>query len=81
MRLRPEERHSSSLMAGTLQFLRILDWLPAIKRISQLCKQYGIQFIETEESYTSKSSFLAFNRKKPHTVERIANRNAVLSVR
>jgi IS605 OrfB family transposase len=27
-------------------------------RISQLCKQYGIQFIETEESYTSKASFL-----------------------
>lgn len=28
------------------------------ERISQLCKQYGIQFVETEESYTSKSSFL-----------------------
>jgi putative transposase len=27
-------------------------------RISQLCEQYGIQFIETEESYTSKASFL-----------------------
>lgn len=27
-------------------------------RIAQLCKQYGIQFVETEESYTSKSSFL-----------------------
>jgi putative transposase len=27
-------------------------------RISQLCEQYGIQFIETEESYTSLSSFL-----------------------
>ncbi len=27
-------------------------------RIAQLCEQYGIQFIETEESYTSKSSFL-----------------------
>jgi putative transposase len=27
-------------------------------RISQLCEQYGIQFVETEESYTSKSSFL-----------------------
>jgi putative transposase len=27
-------------------------------RISQLCKQYGIQFIETEESYTSKASFI-----------------------
>ena len=28
------------------------------ERISQLCQQYGIDFIETEESYTSKTSFL-----------------------
>jgi putative transposase len=28
------------------------------KRIEQLCEQYGIEFIETEESYTSKTSFL-----------------------
>jgi IS605 OrfB family transposase len=27
-------------------------------RISQLCAQYGIRFVETEESYTSKASFL-----------------------
>lgn len=27
-------------------------------RIAQLCEQYGIQFVETEEIYTSKSSFL-----------------------
>ncbi|MFS8118473.1 MAG: RNA-guided endonuclease InsQ/TnpB family protein [Microcoleus sp.] len=27
-------------------------------RIAQLCKQYGIKFVETEESYTSKTSFL-----------------------
>ncbi len=27
-------------------------------RISQLCEQYGIKFVETEESYTSKASFL-----------------------
>jgi IS605 OrfB family transposase len=27
-------------------------------RISQLCQQYGIQFVETEESYTSKASFV-----------------------
>ncbi len=27
-------------------------------RISQLAKQYGIKFVETEESYTSKASFL-----------------------
>jgi putative transposase len=27
-------------------------------RIAQLCEQYDIQFVETEESYTSKASFL-----------------------
>ena len=27
-------------------------------RIAQMCEQHGIQFIETEESYTSKASFL-----------------------
>jgi len=27
-------------------------------RISQLCEQYGIQFVETEESYSSKASFV-----------------------
>ncbi len=27
-------------------------------RIAQLCEQYGIGFLETEESYTSKASFL-----------------------
>ena len=27
-------------------------------RIAQLCEEYGIKFIETEESYTSKTSFL-----------------------
>lgn len=27
-------------------------------RIQQLCEQYGIQFVETEESYTSKASFV-----------------------
>lgn len=27
-------------------------------RIAQLCEQYGIRFIETEESYTSKASFI-----------------------
>lgn len=41
------------------------------ERISELCKQYGIQFVETEESYTSKSSFLdndilpTYNGEKP----------------
>ena len=28
------------------------------ERIKQLCEQYGVKFIQTEESYTSKSSFI-----------------------
>ena len=28
------------------------------KRIEQLCEQYGLRFVETEESYTSKASFV-----------------------
>ncbi len=28
------------------------------ERIKQLCEQYGIEFVETEESYTSQASFL-----------------------
>lgn len=28
------------------------------ERIKQLCEYYGIKFVETEESYTSKASFL-----------------------
>ncbi len=28
------------------------------KRIAEVCQEYGIQFIETEESYTSQASFL-----------------------
>ncbi len=27
-------------------------------RIAQLCEQYGIRFVETEESYSSKASFI-----------------------
>jgi len=39
-------------------------------RIAQLCEQYGIRFIETEESYTSKASFVDLDvlpkfREKP----------------
>uniref|UniRef100_UPI000AB7A34F IS200/IS605 family accessory protein TnpB-related protein n=1 Tax=Phormidesmis priestleyi TaxID=268141 RepID=UPI000AB7A34F len=28
------------------------------ERVSQLCEQHGIRFVETEESYTSKASFV-----------------------
>jgi IS605 OrfB family transposase len=42
-------------------------------RIAQLCEQYGIQFVEAEEAYTSKASFLDGDtipkfREKPRIV-------------
>jgi len=48
-------------------------------RIAQLCKQYGIQFVETEESYTSKASFLDNDvlpkfREKPEGWQSSGNR-------
>jgi IS605 OrfB family transposase len=45
---------------GTVQNQKFVP-IPTVKlkeRIAQLAEQYGIEFIETEESYTSKSSFL-----------------------
>ena len=35
-------------------------------RIEQLCEQYGIEFVETEESYTSKASFLDTDKLPKH---------------
>ncbi|MEM6403752.1 MAG: transposase, partial [Cyanobacteria bacterium P01_D01_bin.116] len=35
-------------------------------RIEQLCEQYGIEFVETEESYTSKASFLDTDELPKH---------------
>ena len=44
--------------------LSIIEYLCSVStaklknRIAQLCEKYGIRFIETEESYSSKASFL-----------------------
>ena len=49
-------------------------------RIAQLCEQYSIQFIETEESYTSKASFLdgdylrSYERERCSEFKSISNR-------
>lgn len=52
------QKDSLNLGAKTNQkFVQVpTSWLK--DRISQLCQQYGIKFVETEESYTSKSSFV-----------------------
>ena len=49
-------------------------------RIAQLCEQHGIQFLETEESYTSKASFLdgdylpTYERERCSEFKSISNR-------
>ncbi|MDJ0675841.1 MAG: transposase [Calothrix sp. MO_167.B42] len=51
------QRQEATLGKTTQCFVQI----PTAKlkqRVKQLCAEYGIKFIETEESYTSKSSFL-----------------------
>lgn len=53
-----KQKDSINLGSKTNQkFVQIpTAWLK--NRITQLCEQYGIRFVETEESYTSKASFL-----------------------
>ncbi|MFB2770563.1 RNA-guided endonuclease InsQ/TnpB family protein [Pelatocladus sp. BLCC-F211] len=51
------QRQEATLGKTTQSFVQI----PTAKlkeRVKQLCKNYGIKFVETEESYTSKASFL-----------------------
>ncbi len=51
------QRQESNLGKTTQSFVQI----PTAKlkqRVKQLCAEYSIKFIETEESYTSKASFL-----------------------
>jgi putative transposase len=51
------QRKQCTLGKSTQSFVQI----PTAKlkdRIAQLCEQYGIRFVETEESYTSKASFV-----------------------
>jgi IS605 OrfB family transposase len=51
------QRQEATLGKTTQSFVQI----PTAKlkeRVKQLCEYYGIRFVETEESYTSKASFL-----------------------
>jgi putative transposase len=52
------QKDSASMGSKTNQKFVQIPTARLKDRISQLCEQYGIQFIETEESYTSKASFL-----------------------
>ncbi len=54
------KRHKDSINIGKKNNSEFVP-IPTARlkdRIAQLCEQYDIQFIETEESYTSKASFL-----------------------
>ena len=54
------KRHKDSINIGKKNNSEFVP-IPTARlknRIAQMCEQYGIQFIETEESYTSKASFL-----------------------
>ena len=52
------QKQQASLGAKTNQNWIQVPTARLKNRIAQLCEQYGIQFVETEESYTSKSSFV-----------------------
>jgi putative transposase len=52
------QRQNANLGSKTNQKFVQIPTARLKDRISQLCEQYGLQFVETEESYTSKASFL-----------------------
>jgi IS605 OrfB family transposase len=52
------QKDSANMGAKTNQKFVSVPTAKLKDRIAQLCEQYGIQFEETEESYTSKASFL-----------------------
>ena len=52
------QKDSANMGKKTNQKFATLPTAKVKNRIAQLCEQYGINFVETEESYTSKSSFL-----------------------
>ena len=52
------QKDSANMGAKTNQKFVQIPTARLKDRIAQLCEQYGIRFIETEESYTSKASFV-----------------------
>jgi IS605 OrfB family transposase len=52
------QRQEINLGAKTNQKFVQIPTARLKNRIAQLCEQYGLKFVETEESYTSKASFL-----------------------
>lgn len=52
------QRQEINLGAKTNQKFVQIPTARLKNRLAQLCEQYGLRFVETEESYTSKASFL-----------------------
>ncbi|HEY9871982.1 MAG TPA: transposase [Candidatus Obscuribacterales bacterium] len=52
------QRQQANMGAKTNQKFVQIPTARLKDRITQLCEQYGLQFIETEESYTSQASFV-----------------------
>ncbi len=52
------QKQEANLGAKTNQKFVQIPTAKLKDRLAQLCEQYGIEFIETEESYTSKASFV-----------------------
>lgn len=52
------QRHQANLGSKTNQKFVQIPTARLKDGIAQLCEQHGLQFIETEESYTSKASFV-----------------------
>jgi putative transposase len=52
------QKNSSSMGSKTNQTFVQIPTGRLKNRINQLCEQYGLMFVETEESYTSKTSFV-----------------------
>lgn len=56
------QRQEINLGSKTNQKLVQIPTVRLKYRIAQLCEQYRIRFVETEESYASKASFLDFDQ-------------------
>lgn len=52
------QKDSANMGAKTNQKFVQIPTAKLKDRIAQLCEQYGLRFVETEESYTSQASFV-----------------------
>ena len=69
----PDFKREINLGSKTNQNFTQISFSALRKQLKYLCKRYGMKYIEQEESYTSKASFLdldeipKYNAEKPYT--------------